>query len=88
MKERPIYEIRVNVKDTITPDVHMYTEGKKYATVQLAHKYLASVQEQAKKSPYLDTNNLFNKVLHQKFVYPDKTVEIWMIIKQATLVEE
>ena len=88
MKERPIYEIHVNIKDTSSDNVIMYTEGKKYASVKLAHDRLKFHHEIKSDSSFLTTNNLRDHTLHQTYTYPSKTVDVFMAIKKETLVEE
>ena len=88
MKERPIYEIHVNIKDTSKDNVVMYTEGKKYSSIKLAHDRLMEHYANGCESPFITKNKLLNRMLHQTFVYSDKTVDIYMMTKQETLVEE
>lgn len=88
MKERPIYEIHVYIKDTSKDRVIMYTEGKKYASIKMAHDRLMKHYANGCKSPFITMNKLLNRILHQTFEYPDKTVDIHVMIKKETLVEE
>ena len=88
MKERSIYEIRVNIKSSDSDHAIIFAEGRKYSTPELAHQRLEEIQKEGEKSPYLTTNHIFTKILHQVFEYPDKTQEIWHMIRTETLVEE
>lgn len=88
MKERPIYEIHVNIKDTSKDNVTMYTERKKYGTIKLAHDRLMDHYATGCESPFITMNKLLNRILHQVFIYPDRTVDVYMFIKGETLVEE
>ena len=88
MKEIPIYEIHVNIKDTSKDNVIMYTERKKYASVKLAHDRLKFHHEIKSDFSFITRNYLSDRLLHQTFVYPDRTVDVFMMIKKETLVEE
>jgi predicted transglutaminase-like protease len=88
MKEIPIYEIHVYIKDTSKDHVIMYTEGKKYASIKLAHDRLVEYYANGCESPFITLNKLLNRILHQTFEYPDKTVDIRVMVKKETLVEE
>lgn len=89
MTERTIYEIHINIKSS-NPEVKpiMYTEGKKYATPELAYKHLEEMHDAAEETSFIEMNNLMKHCLHQKFVYPGKTTEIMAFIKSQTLVED
>lgn len=89
MTERTIYEIHINVTtDEPYNKPIMYTVGTKYGTLELAYKYLEKMYYTAKKSPYIEMNKLSNRLIHQRFDYPDKTTDVMAFIKPVSLMEE